>query len=148
MVLTKKQQKALARLKAAREKSANKKQRSPVSKAVKTLAHKKWDGASPAQRRTYLAQLARSRTKAKAVLQRKNAAKKATQNRAQRATAREQRADDRELERERRQAAAQAKLRAQGQALRNVKVRRKTDTRTNKAGKKFKVVRAKPLNIF
>ena len=92
MVMTKKAQKALARLKKEREASANKKERTPASKAGKILAHTKWDSASSAQKQKYLRQLARARTAAKETMERKKKIKEIERKKA----AREQKAKERE----------------------------------------------------
>ena len=89
MVMTKKAEKALARLKKEREASANKKERSPASKAGKILAHTKWDSASSAQKQKYLRQLARARTAAKETMERKKKIKEIERKKA----AREQKAN-------------------------------------------------------
>ena len=82
--MTKKAEKALARLKKEREDSAKKKERSPASKAGKTLAHKKWDSASSAQKQKYLRQLARARTAAKETMERKKKIKEVERKKAAR----------------------------------------------------------------
>ena len=134
MVMTKKAEKALARLKKEREDSAKKKERSPASKAGKTLAHKKWDSASSAQKQKYLRQLARARTAAKETMERKKKIKEIERKKA----ARVQKAKEREEARAERQAPKVAKQKAQGDALKTVKIGKKT----------FKVVKGKPLDIF
>ena len=134
MVMTKKAEKALARLKKEREASANKKERTPASKAGKILAHTKWDSASSAQKQKYLRQLARARTAAKETMERKKKIKEIERKKA----AREQKAKEREEARAERQAPKLAKQKAQGEALKTVKIGKKT----------FKVVKGKPLDIF
>ena len=82
--MTKKAEKALARLKKEREASANKKERTPASKAGKILAHTKWDSASSAQKQKYLRQLARARTAAKETMERKKKIKEIERKKAAR----------------------------------------------------------------
>ena len=130
----KKAEKALARLKKEREASANKKERSPASKAGKILAHTKWDSASSAQKQKYLRQLARARTAAKETMERKKKIKEIERKKA----AREKKAKEREEARAKRQAPKIAKQKAQAEALKTVKIGKKT----------FRVVKGNPLDIF